>query len=217
MTDMTDKLAGEVIRAARQQRGYTYRQVDDLTSALQQQDPQRFERVPKTVMWNMETGGETFFLKRSVSPGKIRAVIEILFSGDALLFQRETGLSVIDVQTGVADDRAALEVPMYLEMESPRVSHRFSRAPVPCDFVVEVRTGRMSPVLTHGQPLYCIRADAARPGEIAVINMAGDGLTIATALPGGRYRFERNQREFTAAEGDSLFGIVTWLKPTLPV
>lgn len=217
MTDLTDKVAGEAIRARRQARGYTYRRVDELSSELAQQDPQRFERVPRTVMWNMETGGEAFFMKRAVSPGKLRAVIEIMWGGDAAAFQRDTGLSVIDIQSDVGDETAAAEIPLYLEMEDPAASRRFVRAPVSCDFVTEVRTGRMHPVLSQGQPLYCIRADSARPGEIVILSLPGDGLAVATALPGGRYRFERTQREFALVEGAQVFGVVSWLKPVLPV
>ena len=211
-----DKLAGEAIRAARQTRGYSYRRVDELSKELVQRDPERYERLPKTVLWNMETGGETFFLQRSVGSGKIRSAIEILFGGDAEKFYRETGLAVVDIRPSSHEETAS-DVPMYLEMETPDSGKRLITAPVSCDFALEVRTSRMTPILSQGQPVYCIRAETARPGEIAVLNIPGDGLGLATALPDDRYRYERTKREFTLTAKGQLYGIVAWMRPVLPV
>lgn len=213
----SDKLAGEVIRSARQQRRYTYRRIEDLTSELERRDPDRFERVPKTVMWNMETGGETFFLKRAISPGKIRALIEVLFGGDSARFQQETGLHIIDVLTDSAGKLAESDIPLHLEMETPTDIRRFISPPVPCDFALEIRTGRMLPLLTQGQTVYCMRAEIVRPGEIAVIHLPAEGLALATALPDHRFRFERTRRDFTLADGGSVYGVVAWLRPVLPL
>lgn len=213
---LNDKHAGEVIRAARQKRGYTYRRMEELGDELVERDPDRFERVPKTVVWRMETQGPNYFLEHATGPGKIRSVIELLFSGDPVQFYKETGLSVIDVQAERPDD-AAPEVAMYLEMESPESTRRVIPAPVSCDFVVEARTSRMMPAVAQGQSLYCLRAEVARPGEIAVLDIPGEGLTLATALSEGRYRFERTKREFTLSDGGRLYGVVAWLRPVLPV
>ncbi|GGL15584.1 hypothetical protein [Deinococcus radiotolerans] len=218
MTDLTDKLAGEVIRNARQARKYTYRRMEMLSEELAQREPDRFEKVSKTVLWNMETGGEKFFLQRAVSPGKLRSLIELLFSGDHAKFARETGLTVLDVMTdGGPTERMSLDVPMFLEMEAVGNISRTVLAPVSCDFVIEVRTGRMHPVLAQGQALYCIRADRAQPGELAVLDLPEEGLTVATALAGGRFRFERTQREFALVDGGRVHGVVSWLKPVVPV
>lgn len=217
MSDLTDKLAGEVIRQARQARGYTYRKVEELSAALEREDSQRFAKVSKTVLWNMETGGESFFLKRTVSPAKLRSVIELLFLGDRERFTRETGIDVLDVITDPVDDRLGLEVPMHLEMESASSSRRSVRAPVSCDFVLEVRTSRMTPYLSSGQPLYCIRAHSAQPGEIVILNSADEGLVVATALAANRYRYERTQREFALLDGAQVYGVVAWVKPAILV
>lgn len=218
MTDLHESSVGEAIRAARQRKGkaYTFRRIEELSAELAEQDDQRYEKLTRTVLWSMETGGADYILKRRISPGKIRALIQILFDGNTAKFVQDTGIVITDIDTQVGEPARA-DVPLYLERERPDQARRFVRPAVAVDFVLEVRTSRMEPVLAPGALTYCLKLQSARAGEVAILNLPEEGLILATALTGNRFRYERTQRTFPLPEGGSVYGVVEWTKPMLSV
>lgn len=216
--------AGKAIRAARLALGrqYTYRKVEALTEDLESQDSQRYEKVSKSVLWEIESYGEAYLGRRAVSPGKLRSIVEIIFKGDYKRFQLETGLRIAlldleDVDAGEVHVGPA-ELPLYLEMERPDTASwdRFAPPLAPgADFLVEVRLTRMQPILHPGMVVHCARTERVQPGEIAALVTRREGLVFAGALGQGMFRYESTGETFALGEHDQVYGSVTWIRPMI--
>lgn len=221
-TDDTQNRAGKAIRDARLGRGYSYRRMEQLTAELEERDPQRYERVSRSLLWEMESYGEAYISRRAISPGKLRAIIEVIWKGDYRKFQEQTGMRIAlldaeDVDAGEAMASKA-EVPLYLEMERPdgQAWDRFAAPLAPgTDFMLEVRLSRMAPILHPGMVAHCAQRKDVPPGEIAVLVTAREGLVFAGHLEQGVFRHESTGETFTLGERDQVYGSVLWIRPMI--
>lgn len=224
MIDDPHNHAGKAIRAARLALGrqYTYRKIEQLTDDLESQDSQRYEKVSKSVLWEIETYGEAYLGRRAVSPGKLRSIVEVIFRGDYKRFQTETGLRIalLDLEDVDAGEVlvAPVELPFYLEMERPEGAtwDRFATPQAPgADFLVEVRLTRMQPILHPGMVVHCARTDRVQQGEIAALVTRREGLVFAGSLGQNMFRYEATGEVFSLGEHDHVYGSVAWIRPMI--
>ncbi|GEM48732.1 hypothetical protein [Deinococcus cellulosilyticus] len=219
MTEKTETNVGEIIRAARAEKRLSLRKVETLSKDLAERDPTVYEAITKSTMWEIEEYGQTFFAHRNTSPGKVRALIHLLWDGDTAKFQQDTGVEVLPVAKGAAP--LPTGIPHYLELESTGGRASWTRIHTPeyylrADFVIESRTSRMEPVITEGQMLYC-QKKVPRVGEVCVIERENMGLIIAWCIGANTFEFgkplEGDPEVLSMGSKDSFLGVVEYTKP----
>lgn len=220
MTDQTENKIGDIIKAARKEKRLSLRKVEDLSRELAERDPTTYEHITKSTIWEMEEYGMTFFAHRNTSPGKVRALIHLLWDGDTEKFMQETGIEVSPFTATAAP--IPIGIPHYMELEYT-ANHRttWNRTHTPenwlkADFVVEVRTSRMNPVAVNGQMLYCSK-NMPKRGEMAIIERENLGIVIAWCTGPNQFKFTRplqgDPEEFAANLRDQILGTVVYTKP----
>ncbi|WP_027894510.1 hypothetical protein [Calidithermus chliarophilus] len=212
---------GQAIARKRLERKLTYRKLEESSRKLAENNP-LYEAVTRNWFWSMEKDPD-YFLRRTISAGKLRTIIHLLWDGDAARFRRDTGLELplLSPADGLGDPiTPAAEVPLYLEGERPRatVARRATPDLPGADFMFQVRTERYAPLLWPGQNVGCRLEESPVPGELVVL-LRERGLELAFYLGNGDYR-QRPALEgesFRLAGGERVYGVVTWAIPRLGV
>lgn len=215
---------GESVRRARKELGkaYSYRKVDELSQKLESDDSQRFERTSRSFLWEIENLGDQYIATRAIGPGKIRAIVEIIYKGNTERFLRETGYEAgLGLGYEAPEDEpegSRSDVPFYLEMERPATQgwDRFKPPLVPgVDFLLEARLSRMAPLVNPGMVAYCALRDQVGTGEIAVLLTHREGLVFAGHLGDGQFCLASTHEVFRLGPEDRVYGAVQWIKPMI--
>jgi hypothetical protein len=217
--------AGAVIHAARRRRELTLRAVADASAKLEGRDPRTYSKLTRTTLWEIERLGNSLIESRNIAPGKIRAIVAILWDGNYEDFYQETGLErTLVVPPSVRDEpvAAAAYIPYYLEGEALRKQRQRRALPhiAMADLLFAMRSGRMAPMLNPEQQVGCRVVDGEeepRAGEVVILKDDGGRLTAAVYTGDGRARYlSPEPGDPSELSADKVYAVAQWVKPELP-
>lgn len=223
----------QAIRDQRQKVGLTLRQVAQQSEVLASIDPAKYASFSRGLPYHVERQGLEF-LRRGHDRLKLITLMTILF-GTAEEFTRLAGVNLPYFGVESVPSAPTQAVPLIREGELDVTMNEITtwialreatggRVPAwPCDYLLEVTSYDMAPVVYPGQFAGVQRRAKCAPGELAVLHYQGT-VRVAWALPSGNFALVNVQSPdsdgvltLKGEDGDSVIGVVSWTQPYLPL
>lgn len=211
----------DVLQTRMQTLKLTLRDIVNAGKKFSDADPGRFHELKKALVWSLLQPG--YITPYKPSAAIVNTLIMVLWDGDWRAFDRDMNFGVQHTLRTNHDDihQPSRQVEHYLEGEIPAKQRNRSVTPeLPnTHFLYTPRSDDLAPRVPAGTTTECQRLNrdelaSQRYVDHAIILQDKRGVLTAAWQLGDR-SFQRHGVPFTLPSDTRVFGVITWVTPTL--